>query len=258
MVAPPNPSKTASNKLLALSELDELEAPNHSFIGHRDILTRSLARYHFVAPYSQGIVLDVGCGRGYGFQLIQQHSAQQFGLDVSINFLREARAREPARAVVLGSGEKLPFLDGAFNSIIAFEVIEHIQDDLAFLHDLRRLACNDAFIAISTPNRLISSGNVTKPLNPFHMREYVAEEFYALLSQVFSSVIIYAQQDPVPRAISTNSLIDRIPIRWKYLIPTHVQGVLSVALRPALKLEDCRFETTNLETAHTFVALCRV
>jgi 2-polyprenyl-3-methyl-5-hydroxy-6-metoxy-1,4-benzoquinol methylase len=247
--------KTPGVKSWLSQELDRLEAPDQTFWGHRDIVIRSLARYHFVAPHLHGATLDVGCGRGYGFDIIQPNSSSAIGLDVSYGFLRDAQAREPNRLLVLGSGDRLPFTSRSFASIVCFEVIEHIEDDVAFLRDLRRLARPQASIAISTPNKLIASGDRDKPLNPFHVREYVADEFIRLLRQEFSIVTVYGQHESAGR-ISTNRLIDRIPMRWKYLIPTHLQGLASVALRAPLSLEDCRFEMHNLEIAHTFLALC--
>ncbi len=114
-----------------------------------------------------------------------------------------------------------------------------------------------ASIAISTPNRLVASGDVTKPLNPFHIREYLTDEFYRLLSSVFTSVALFGQFERHQGASPTNSLINRIPMRWKYQIPTHIQGIISVALRPPLRLEDCRFEAEGLDQAHTLIALCQ-
>ena len=245
-------------QFIVFSELDRLEAPDETFIGHRDILTRSKARYYFVAQHLSGAILDVGCGRGYGFGIMQSYGRLQVGIDVSYNFLHDAQMREPDRLLALASGDRLPFAEHSFDSIISFEVIEHIKDDVAFLRDLRRLARDNAFIAISTPNKLISSRNVDIPLNPFHVREYVAEEFYRLLRQEFSSVTVYGQHDNVRAVAWTNRWIDRVPMHWKYVLPTHVQGVLSVALRARLRLDDCRFTTEDLDTAHSFVALCRI
>ncbi|HSH81495.1 MAG TPA: class I SAM-dependent methyltransferase [Herpetosiphonaceae bacterium] len=239
------------------SNPDRLEAPDRTFVGHRDIVTRSLARYHFVASHLQGATLDVGCGRGYGFDVIQPWSSRRVGIDVSLEFLRDAQARSSAASLVRASGEALPFSRGSFESIIAFEVIEHIENDLAFLDELKRLVRDDGLIAISTPNKRISSGNTDQPLNPFHTREYTFTEFQKLLDGVFSTVILFGQHEGGTNRSSINHWIDRIPIQWKYLLPVYIQGLISVTLRPPLRLEDCRFKTDDLELAHTFLALCR-
>jgi SAM-dependent methyltransferase len=236
---------------------DRWEAPERGFVGHRDIVTRSLSRYYFVAPNVHGALLEVGCGRGYGFEVLSMKSTRQVGIDISRQFLGEARDQFPAVSFVCASGNALPFGDHSFDSIVAFEVIEHIADDLSFLRELKRVARKSAFIAVSTPNILSASGTSAKPLDPFHFREYRASDFDHLLKEIFSSVNLFGQHERLDNQILTNSFIDRIPIRWKYFFPHHVQSLLSVALRPALRLEDCRFQNENLENAHTFVALCR-
>ena len=251
-------SLQAARGLFGLAELERLEAPDRAFIGHRDILIRSLARYHFIAPQIRGATLDIGCGRGYGFDIIRSKGRACVGVDLSHDFLRQARKRYPDIAFVRASGERLPLAHNLFKSIICFEVIEHIEDDRGFLHEIRRLAQPDACIAISTPNRLIASGHVAKPLNPFHVREYLAAEFYQLLSSVFTSVALFGQVERHQDTSPTNRFINCIPMHWKYQIPTHIQGLISVALRPPLRLEDCYFETDSLERAHTLIALCRV
>ncbi len=241
---------------VAIDRSELLEAPAQNFIGHRDILTSSIARYRFVAPRLHGIVLEVGCGRGYGFQEIQPWCPVRFGTDISFEFLTEGHAAMPKVPLVESTGEALPFADGSFDSLIAFEVIEHIRDDRSFLSELKRVSHGDGVFAISTPNRSISSGNAQTPLNRFHVREYNWSEFYDLLSQFFPSVQLFGQHTGFGRRDRRPGWVDRIPIRWKYLLPPHIQSLISVAVRPPLSLEDCHFETHNLDNAHTFVALC--
>lgn len=233
-----------------------LEAPNKKFIGHRDILTRNLARYYFVAPYVHGALLEVGCGRGYGLEVLASRTTTQVGIDLSLVFLKETQRDFPRISFAQATGAALPLSDSSFDSIVAFDVIEHIEDDLAFLNELKRLGRNQALIAISTPNKLIASGQREKPLNLFHAREYTSTEFHALLSGVFSSVNLFGQYESPCNTIS--SLMDRIPMRWKYLVPPYIQGIISVALRPPLRLEECQFASKDLERTHTFIAVCRV
>ena len=239
------------------SNADRLEAPDRDFIGHRDILIRSRARYEFVAPYVYGTLLEVGSGRGYGLEVLAPRSTVQIGVDLSRAFLKKAQCNLPAISFVQANGSTLPFTGHSFDSIIAFEVIEHVEDDVAFLNELKRLAREQGFIAISTPNKFVASGNRKKPIDPFHVREYTSPEFYTLLSHAFSSVKIFGQFERSGESISVNTLMDRIPKRWKYLVPLYIQGLISVIVRPQLRIDDCQFQTGDLDLAHTFIALCR-
>jgi len=241
-----------------LSDADCLEAPHREFIGHRDIITRNLSRYHFIAPGVSGALLEIGCGRGYGLEVLVPKSITQVGIDISSNFLADACCGNSTAAFACASGDALPLAAQSFDSIVAFDVIEHARDDLFFISEIRRVARKGAFIALSTPNRLIASGNRVTPLNRFHVREYLASEFSDLLTPNFASVEVFGQFDPQHTGISRDGLLNRIPIRWKYLLPHALQSLLSVTMRSPLRLEDCRFHTENLDHAHTFVALCRV
>src|SRR5688572_3015517 len=244
-------------RLSVILDAESLEAPRREFIGHRDIITRNLSRYHFVAPQIRGTLLEIGCGRGYGLEVVAPRTTAQIGIDISPKFLTDACSGNLETPFICASGEALPLADHCFDSVIAFDVIEHAKDELLFLSELKRITRRNTLIALSTPNRLLTSGNRVTPLNPFHIREYVAAEFCELLKPNFASVEIFGQFDQQEKGLSRNSLIDRIPIRWKYFLPHNLQSLISVALRRPLRMEDCRFRKENLERAHTFVALCR-
>ncbi|MFQ3661411.1 MAG: class I SAM-dependent methyltransferase [Chloroflexaceae bacterium] len=257
MITSSNTPGRKSNRHHMFAELEQFEAPDQSFAGHRDILTRSLARYHAVKPYICGDILDVGCGRGYGFDVLQSLDGTRTGLDISLQFLREAQRKYASVSLVQATGELLPFRSRSFDTIIAFEVIEHLDDDVAFLNELKRLIRPGGVIALSTPNRIVSSGGNKQPLNPFHVREYTAEEFRSLLRASFSDVILTGQHEIRKVGSSRNRLVDSIPIQWKYLLPSHIQGVISVLIRPPLQISDCQFTGEDLQSSHTFLAVCK-
>jgi SAM-dependent methyltransferase len=257
MVAMPKQFFSITDLVSGVLNSDRWEAPERGFPGHRDILVQSRARYEFVAPHVRGTLLDVGCGRGYGFEVLAPKSDKQFGIDISPMFLKEARRLFPGIWFACANGDALPVASSSFDTILAFEVIEHAENDQVFLDELKRVARRDALIALSTPNRLISSGDREKPLNRFHNREYTPGEFGKLLKGKFSSVELFGQYERLNNESSRNNFVDRIPIRWKYLVPHLLQTMASVVLRPPLRLEECKFQSSSLEKAPTFLALCR-
>jgi 2-polyprenyl-3-methyl-5-hydroxy-6-metoxy-1,4-benzoquinol methylase len=68
------------------------------------------------------------------------------------------------------------------DSIVSFQVIEHIKDDLAYLKEIYRILKPGGVALISTPN-------IKKTLtrNPWHIREYTPSEFKNLISKVFTN-----------------------------------------------------------------------
>ena len=51
-----------------------------------------------------------------------------------------------------GDGLHLPFPDGTFDGVFAFDVIEHVDDDRLFVTELVRVAEPGGTITITTPN----------------------------------------------------------------------------------------------------------
>jgi len=69
------------------------------------------------------------------------------------------------------------------DSLITLQVIEHIEDDHAFLKEIVRVLKPGAQAVIATPNKKKS---LTR--NPWHVREYTANELEILLKKYFSHV----------------------------------------------------------------------
>lgn len=83
----------------------------------------------------------------------------------------------------------IPPLDGlpdnAYDSVVSFQVIEHIQDDMLFLKEIHRVLKPGGVALLTTPNRKMS---LTR--NPWHIREYLPHELKTLAENFFSSVQI--------------------------------------------------------------------
>ena len=79
------------------------------------------------------------------------------GVDVSPAALGAARAR--GLAGVRGQVEHgLPFADGAFATLLAAEVIEHVFDTQAVVNELARVLRPGGWLLITTPNLVALSG----------------------------------------------------------------------------------------------------
>ncbi len=208
---------TIQRRYQELREPAYWEAPDKNFTGHRNIITYSLARYQFLMPWLKGLCLEVGCGRGYGIEYFSPKVTQAIGLDLSLQFLMEAKTQLSGNYFIQSNGSFLPFRSRSFDSVIAFEVIEHISDDLGFLKELKRMVREDGIIAISTPNRLAVSGNSIKPIDRFHVREYTWLEFDKLLNIVFNQVSVYGQKEKKTPKIELTELSTQS--RSVYVLP---------------------------------------
>ncbi len=93
--------------------------------------------------------LDIGCGTGANAGILEPY-ARFVGTDVSVELYRPGLPR-PAHPVLLAKGEALPFADGAFGLCTFFDVLEHIDDEDAFLKEVRRVLQPGGFVLLSVP-----------------------------------------------------------------------------------------------------------
>jgi SAM-dependent methyltransferase len=249
--------KSLRTLIEALLQPSRWEAPDQNFIGHRDNLVRSMVRYQFVCDQLLGNILEIGCGRGYGLDIIENQK-RYIGIDLSYPFLVDARKKYTTASFVNASGDLLPFSNHLFDGIVAFEVIEHIPDPHRFFREIVRVLRRPCLVAISTPNRLISSEGSNTPLNRFHYHEYTINEFYNLLIPYFSSITIWGQSENKETITTSNRLINSVPEKWKYYIPAFLNGILSTLLRKPLSPEHIIFRRIDLDTADTFIAFCNL
>ena len=82
-------------------------------------------------------ILDVGCGTGANLLMLSKYGDAE-GVDVSADALAFCRERGLDK-VRLGAGEELPYEAGTFDLVTAFDVVEHMDDDLAGLREMRRV-----------------------------------------------------------------------------------------------------------------------
>ncbi|HEX6305544.1 MAG TPA: glycosyltransferase, partial [Anaerolineales bacterium] len=95
----------------------------------------------------QGQVLDVGCHDGYFLSSLE--APTRIGADPQP--VRGA----PGVQFVYADGCSLPFKSGRFEAVYALDVIEHIDDDAAFVREISRMISPGGKIYLTTPSKHI-------------------------------------------------------------------------------------------------------
>ena len=151
-----------------------------------DLLNEHLARYAFAARLAPGKrVLDTGCGTGYGAAHLAARARHVVALDIAPDALDAARHySSPQLQFLCGDCRDLPFPNGSFDLVVAFEVIEHLENWERLLAEARRVLTPSGQLMLSTPNRLYYSESRTEP-NPFHFHEFDYQELCDALSRSF-------------------------------------------------------------------------
>lgn len=165
-----------------------------------DIYKEHIDRYVFASDIVRGLnVLDVACGTGYGARRMLEGGARRVtGVDLSLEAVGYAHERfggDGEGRFVCGDAVRLPFPDRAFDAVVSFETLEHIRAYSRFLAECKRVLTDGGVIVCSTPNRRIFSPNLSRPLNPFHVKEFWPQEFHRLMSRHFSDVVLHGQCD---------------------------------------------------------------
>ena len=103
-------------------------------------------------PRPIGRALDVGCGAGAVAKLLRAEGAVHV-VGVEVNEDVASSARRALDDLRLGAIEAvLPSLDGPFDTICCYDVLEHLVDPGMVLSELRARAAPGAHLQISVPN----------------------------------------------------------------------------------------------------------
>jgi SAM-dependent methyltransferase len=139
-------------------------------------------------------VLDLGSGEGFGAALLAQAATAVTGVDIDERTVEHSRANYPGVDFRVASASDLSaFPDGAFDVVVAFEVIEHVAEQERVLAEVARVLADDGLLVMSTPERRTYSDD-RDFVNPYHVRELTQAEFTALLRAHFPSVALFAQR----------------------------------------------------------------
>ncbi|MGB0682363.1 MAG: class I SAM-dependent methyltransferase [Magnetovibrionaceae bacterium] len=154
----------------------QLEDRHWWFTARRSILSDIVAR--LVAGIRTPKVLDVGCGTG-GMTAWIGRRWSCTGLDVSEQAISRARLLYPEADFIQGRmPESVEHLAGEADVFMLLDVLEHIEDDRAFLADLVAIMPTGSRLLITVPAdpALWSEHDVTAG----HVRRYVGSELSAL------------------------------------------------------------------------------
>jgi SAM-dependent methyltransferase len=94
-------------------------------------------------------VLDAGCGTGRNLQDYARLGPAA-GVDPSASAVEFCRQRGLSDVTEAGV-EALPFDDGAFDLVFATDVLEHVDDDVAAMRELRRVVAPGGTLVATVP-----------------------------------------------------------------------------------------------------------
>ena len=217
---------------------------------------RHLVVYEWIAERVAGKrVLDMACGEGYGSATLATAAGAVVGVDANPEAHEHARLRYTApnltfeRALVETFGEP-----GSFDAVVFLQTIEHVHDPRAVLRHFRSLLSPGGVAYVSTPNLLtLAPAGAEKSDNPWHLKEYRADEFAELCESCFGEVellgLFHAGK------LSAHALA--LKLGWDRVHSLlHLTKPFYDRFTPAISTSDFALRDGPLDEALDFLAVC--
>ena len=118
-------------------------------LGRLEIIQTYLKQLRKNNKSSKLKILNVGCGTGGTIDMLEKFGVVD-NVDISndaINFMKQNGYKRIRKV----SGIKLPYKDGAFNVVGAFDVLEHIDDHVGALKEWARVINKNGSVVITVP-----------------------------------------------------------------------------------------------------------
>jgi 2-polyprenyl-3-methyl-5-hydroxy-6-metoxy-1,4-benzoquinol methylase/FtsZ-binding cell division protein ZapB len=181
-----------------------------------------IARYYFASQFikKDTMLLDVGCGIGYGTKILAKQASLVTAFDISQEAIEHAKKYYSDSNInfVVENAENFVF-NQKFELVTCFELIEHVTQQEKVLQNIFASLKEDGILVISTPRPLEDKRT------HFHTNELKLNEFEALLKKYFKHITLFvennhfaslvSQLDTLSENIVINSLDNQI-LQAKY------------------------------------------
>jgi len=103
-----------------------------------------------VVPLHPRTLLDVGCGEGMVLKSLEGHLTETRCAAIDLDPVEAADAARnlPWCDVHVGSVYELPFDEDSFDLVVCSEVLEHVDDPVKALAELKRVTSNHALLSV--------------------------------------------------------------------------------------------------------------
>jgi len=106
-------------------------------------------------PQKNDVILDAGCGDGYYLYLLSNLGEFNLtGIDYLKKNVDDAKRQVTNKKIkyFVGDISRMSFKTGTFNKIVLSEVLEHVDDDLKTLIELKRVMKKNGTLYITVPH----------------------------------------------------------------------------------------------------------
>ena len=176
--------------------------------------TPSPIKQAYVQQYAQGhTALDLGMGAGFYGRKLQEQGFDVIGLDLM--------PREPCPyPCVQARLAHLPF-KRPFDTVLAFDILEHEPLEEEALHALRRLTGQRLLLSVpNADDRLLTPYNLTfkHHIDKTHQREYFVDELQSKLEEAGFRILVLKKEGAVNPAVLAEFLPGFLRRPFRFLL----------------------------------------
>jgi SAM-dependent methyltransferase len=191
-----------------------------------------------LVPYRRtGRILEVGCGAGHFLAGAAEAGFESWGTEISASGL--ARLEGRGFQVLAGALPSLALPTMSFDAVVMFEVLEHLDDPVAYLIEARRVLREGGLILLTTPNFNSLSrrvlGDRWRVVDPEHLTLFTTGGLQQALKRAGFRPLAVSSRNVDPTEIIRG--LKRRPIRGGGERQVQVDALRqTVASRPSLRL----------------------
>jgi ubiquinone/menaquinone biosynthesis C-methylase UbiE len=176
-------------------------------------------------------ILDIGCGRGEYVDYLNKSGRFAVGIDLLDTLILQSKNK---KNLMIGDGNLLPFKNGSFDTVLLFEVLEHVMDEKNVLIEASRVMKKNIILSVPygpEPDIFEYTG-VTwhHQTDPTHKRTYDEESLRITMKKAGFNVKKIMKINPIrPETLVLDSwyapqrlallighFFNKLPIRRKY------------------------------------------
>jgi ubiquinone/menaquinone biosynthesis C-methylase UbiE len=154
-------------------------------------------------------ILDAGCGGGAYVNFLDQNGFQVTGIDNHEEFIGIAKNNYSERLFLNGDLTKLPFPDKVFDCTYCFDVLEHIDDELA-IKELARVTKSRLILAVPKEDDVMKNFGLTflHYQDKTHLRNYTESTLRNLVDCIKVSNVHIFPELSIPSIYLVREMID--------------------------------------------------
>jgi len=137
-----------------------------------------------VEKFSGDSVLDVGCNDGELVNYLGSIGKRAAGIDIDENLIAKAKRKYPHIEFKVASAESIPYNDDSFDTCVAWNLLEHLEDDKKGFTELLRVARKNVILTIPREDEISIPSGVTYRhyIDPTHKHYYSEKDIKKLIN----------------------------------------------------------------------------